>query len=394
MTIETKNLTTAAASAWGWPATLGERLEKAFGWRDLTESTLAAVADAGEETRVNRALVRAIGEHGLLRELFPPLDPADRRISAVTLCLLKESLGQRSTATEDALGLQGLGFNPIYRWGSEEQVDEWYEPVVSGDAVAAFAMTEPDAGSDVAALALEAHRDGGDYLLSGTKVWISNAPDADVYVVFARTGNGNARTSQTAFIVPGDAPGLTGEPLELIVSHPVGRLVFDNVRVPSSAVVGEVGQGWEIGMKTLEQFRISVGAFGLAVSQAALDATISFLKRREQFGAPLSTRQALAHRVAELTSQLTAARLLIYHTAERFDAGEPDGRLSAMAKLRATETAQEVVDACVQMHGACALEQGHLLGHLYREVRAPRIYEGASEVLREIAARSLFAAAP
>jgi acyl-CoA dehydrogenase len=382
----------STGAAWGWPPTLGERFHQALAWRDLTESTLAPVADAGEPTRVNRELVAALGDHGILRALFPEPDPDDRRISAVTLCLLKESLGQRSTATEDALGLQGLGFHPIYRWGSPDQVAEWYEPVVSGEAVAAFAMSEPEAGSDVAAMQLRATRDGDEWVLNGTKIWISNAPEADVYCVFARTSDGNAHTSLSAFIVRGDAPGLGGEPLELIMSHPVGRLDFDNVRVPDSAVIGAVGQGWEIGMRTLELFRISVGAFGLACSQAALDATIDFLRERTQFGAPLASQQALTHRIAELTSLLVASRLLIYHAAERYDEGRPDGRLSAMAKLRATETAQEVVDACVQMHGARALQTTHLLGHLYREVRAPRIYEGASEVLREIVARSLLRA--
>ena len=385
---------TKTTSSWGWPPTIGEKLDRAFRWRDLTESELAPIAAGGEPERVNRELVRALGDHGLLRELFPPLDPGDRRISAVTLCLLKESLGQRSTATEDALGLQGLGFHPIYRWGSPEQVEQWYEPVVSGASVAAFAMTEPEAGSDVAAIELKAEREGDEWSLSGTKIWISNAPDADVYTVFARTADGDAHTGLTAFVVPGDAPGLTGEPLDLIVSHPVGRLVFDGVRVPDSAVIGAVGQGWEIGMRTLELFRISVGAFGLGVSQAALDATIAFLRERRQFGAPLAAQQALTHRIAELTSLLVASRLLIYHTAERYDEGQPNARLSAMAKLRATETAQQVVDACVQLHGARALEQGHLLGHLYKEVRAPRIYEGTSEVLREITARSLLRAAP
>ena len=332
--------------------------------------------------------MRALGDHGVLAELFEDPANGDRTVSAARLCLAKESLGERSTAAEDALGLQGLGFYPIYRWGSTAQVETWYQPVVSGEAVSAFAMTEPDAGSDVAALQLRAERRDGGWSLSGSKIWISNAPDADVYTVFARTGE-HTRNGITAFVVPGDAQGLSGEALELIVSHPVGTLEFDDVRVPDDAVIGEVGAGWSVGLGTLDLFRMSVGAFGLGVGQAALLATLRHVAEREQFGRPLAGQQVIGHRLADLATRLVAARLLVYHAALSYDSGLPTTELAAMAKSLATETAQEVVDACLQLHGARGLEEGHLLAHLYREVRAPRIYEGTTEILRHVVARGL-----
>ena len=238
---------------------------------------------------------------------------------------------------------------------------------------------------------MRAERDGAGFRLSGTKVFISNAPDADVYVMFARTSADAGARGITAFIVPGDAPGLTGQALDLMSAHPIGRLQLDGVVVREGQVLGEVDGGFKLAMRTLDLFRPSVGANVIGMAAAALDAAISYAANRQAFGRPIKDFQAVSHQVAQVATALQAARALVYQAAEAYDRGDEHvGRQSAMAKLFATETAQQVVDVALQVHGAAALERGHLLEHLYREVRAPRIYEGTSEIQREIIARDLF----
>jgi acyl-CoA dehydrogenase len=350
-------------------------------------------ADSGPPGRVNRALLRTMGELGLLRGLFGgTADEAPRDAAALQLCLLRESIAQVNGEAETALALQGLGSYPILQSGSAELVSRWIPKVVSGEAVAAFALSEPNAGSDAAALELRADADGDGWRLTGEKIWISNAPDADIYTVFARTTQGVRARGVTAFAVPGDSPGLSGEPLDMLSPHPIGRLVFDGVRVERDAVLGEVDAGFVVAMRTLDLFRPSVGAFAVGMAQAALDATIEHVRERQVHGAPLASQQAVAHRVADMATQLEAARLLVYAAASAYDEGaEPasQARRSAMAKLYATEAAQQIVDGAVQLHGAVALRSGHLLEHLYRDVRSLRIYEGASEIQRSIIARDL-----
>ncbi len=356
----------------------------------LGHDVFAPLAAAGEPGRVNRPLVRALGEQGLLARVLPRAGDG----SAVELCLLREGLAHGSTEAETALALQGLGGHPILSFGAPEVADAWVPRLAAGEAVAAFALSEPDAGSDVASLALRAERDGDGFRLTGTKTWISNAPDADVYTVFARTTPGARARGITAFAVPGDSPGLSGEPLALVAPHPIGRLDFDGVPVPAGHVLGEVDRGFAVAMHTLDLFRPSVGAFAVGMAQAALDAAVAYAPERKAFGRTLAELQSVAHRLADVATRVQAGRLLVHRAAADYDAGvRPVARASAMAKLFATEAAQEAVDAAIQVHGARALERGHLLEHLYRDVRAPRIYEGASEVQREIIARHLFAAA-
>lgn len=359
--------------------------------RELAETVLRPLVEAGEPGRVNRPLVRAMGDAGLLARLFPGVREGrpTRQAGAVDLCLLRENLAQVSTEAETALALQGLGGYPILQSGGPDLVDRWIGPVAAGDAVAAFALTEPDAGSDAAALALTAEPDGTGWRLTGEKLWISNAPDADVYSVFARTGGPGAR-GVSAFAVPGDRAGLGGAPLDLLGGHAIGRLTFDGVRVEAAELLGELGRGFAVAMRTLDLFRPSVGAFAVGMAQAALDAALAHATSRRAFGGRLADLQAVAHTLAEMATRLEAARLLVYSAAEAYQAGASDlTRRAAMAKLFATETAQYVVDAAVQVHGARALERGHLLEHLYQQVRAPRVYEGASEVQRTIIARDL-----
>ena len=362
--------------------------------RELAREVLAPLVAAGRPGRVNRPLVRALGEHGLLARLLPAgTDPAGPSVSAMELCLLREALATESTEAETALALQGLGAHPIAAGGSPELRRRWLPEVVAGRAVAAFALSEPDAGSDAAAIALRAEPEGDGFRLTGTKAWISNAPEADVYTLFARTTPGARSRGITAFAVPGDAPGLRGEPLELLAPHAIGRLELDGVAAGPGQVIGLLDQGFGLAMATLDRFRPSVGAFAVGMAQAALDAAVAHAAGRQAFGRPIAEFQAVAHALAEAATRTTAARLLVYEAASRYDADRAApgvGGAAAMAKLYATETAQAVVDTAVQVLGARALERGHLLEHLYREVRAPRIYEGTSEIQRTIIARELF----
>jgi alkylation response protein AidB-like acyl-CoA dehydrogenase len=263
--------------------------------------------------------------------------------------------------------------------------------VARGEAVAAFALTEAEHGSDAAALELRAERDGDGWRLTGEKTYISNAPDADVYAVFARTTPEKGAKGVTAFAVEGETAGLSGEPIELVAPHPIGRLTFDGVLVPGDYVLGEVDSGFGVAMRTLDLFRPSVGAFAVGMAWAAVDAAVEHAAERRAFRKPIKEFQAVSHALAEMATRTEAARLLVYSAASAVDEGASDvTRRSAMAKLYATETAQWVVDRAIQIHGARALERGHLLERLYREVRAPRIYEGTSEIQREVIARELF----
>lgn len=364
--------------------------------RELARERLQPIAAQGVEGKVNRALVKELGDLGLLARLFPGLSGAglagdSRQAAALDLCLLREALATVSTEAETALALQGLGAYPILQAGTQEQLDRWLPAVAAGTAVAAFALSEASAGSDAGALTLRAEPDGDGWRLSGEKLWISNAPEADVYTVFARTTPGAGSRGVTGFVVPGDRLGVSGEHLDMLSPHPIGSVVLDGVRVEAGEVLGEVDKGFAVAMRTLDSFRPSVGAFAVGMAQAALDAALEHAASRQAFGAPLSSMQSVGHTLAEMAIRIEAARLLVYRAGAAYDAGRPGvSSTSAMAKLFATETAQWVVDAAVQIHGARGLQRGHLLEHLYREVRAPRIYEGASEVQRSIIARDLY----
>jgi acyl-CoA dehydrogenase len=358
----------------------------------LAAAKLAPIAAEGEPGRLNRPLARALAEHGLLARLFvrAPDGGWQPEVPAVSLCLIREGLARASTEAETAFAVQGLGSFPLLQAGRPELVEEWMPRLASGEAVAGFALTEPDAGSDVASLSLRAERVDGGFRLTGEKAYISNAPGADVYSTFARTGDAGAR-GLTAFAVPRESDGLSGEALRLVSPHPIGRLVFDGVFVPDAQVLGPVDGGFGVAMRTLDLFRPSVGAFAVGMARAALDAAVAHAARREAFGKRLKDFQAVSHQLAEVATRVQAARLLVHQAAAAYDAGvRPTAQAAAMAKLFATEAAQFAVDVAVQVHGARALEEGHLLEHLYREVRAPRIYEGASEIQREIIARQLF----
>lgn len=357
----------------------------------LAAQVFAPIAATGVRGEINRPLLAALGEHGLLPLVF------DSGLSAMRLCLVREGLARYCTEAETTLAVQGLGAYPILRAGQPQVVRAWLPRIAAGSVAAGFALTEPDAGSDAAALSLQAVAVDGGFRLTGEKVYISNAPDAEVYSVFARTTPGAGRRGITAVAVPRDSDGLHGSRITLVSPHPIGRLHFNGVFVPSSHVLGEVDGGWQVAMGTLDLFRPSVGAFAVGMAQAALDAAVDHATKRHAFGRPLREFQGVTHQLADVATRLQAARLLVHHAAAAHDAGTGTAAdaadvttAAAMAKLFATETAQHAVDVAIQVHGARALEYGHLLEHLYREVRAPRIYEGTSEIQREIIARSLF----
>lgn len=361
--------------------------------RVLCREQLIAIAHRGQPGRVNREVVKAMGDAGLIAHLFPSSIGGvhDDEVSAIDLCIIREALACEDAEVETALALQGLGSYPILQSGRAAVVERWMPGVCRGEVVPAFAMSEPDAGSDAAAMNLTATRVDGGYRLTGTKLWISNAPDADVYSVFARTTPGAGSKGVTAFCVAGDADGLSGEALEMISPHPIGRLDFDGVFVADDGVLGEVDGGFKVAMRTLDLFRPSVGAFAVGMAEAALELAIEWAGTREAFGGKLRDLQAIAHKLADMAVATQAARLMVHEAARTYDTRSPNVTMaSSMAKLFATETAQRVVDDAVQIHGARALQRGHRLEALYRDVRAPRIYEGATEVQRTIIARQLY----
>ena len=348
--------------------------------------SLVDIAAAGAPGRVNRPLVEAIAGHDLFETVL-----ADDNVRAMDLCAIRHGLARSCTEAETAFAIQGLGGVPILRSGAEALRHEWIPRLRRGEAVAAFALTEPEAGSDAAALSTTAVADGEGWRLSGEKLYISNAPDADIYTVFARTTEGAGAKGVSAFAVPGDSPGLRGEAVDLIAPHPVGRLVFDGVFVPYANVLGDIDGGFRVAMATLDLFRPSVGAFALGMAESALRIAVEHAQAREAFGKPIGSFQGVSHQLADVRLEIAAAEHLVYDAAAAYDLGEVDRLtgLAAMAKLAATEAAQHAVDVAIQVLGARGLVSGSKLAHLYAEVRAPRIYEGTSEIQRNIIAREL-----
>lgn len=355
-----------------------------LGWAESVGTRLAESVPVAEPTEVPRPLISALAGEGAL-------DHLGAGISALDLCLIRQGLARTNTHAETAFALQGLGSHPIAAAARPEVAERWIPGVVAGDVVPAFALTEPGAGSDAAGLALAAESDGDGWRLSGEKAWISNAPTADVYTVFARTTAGARSRGVSAFLVPGDSPGLSGSPITMVSPHPIGRLVFDGVAVPGEHLLGEVDGGFRVAMATLDLFRPSVGAFALGMAEAALRLATEHADGRHAFGRPIFEFQAVSHALADMATRITASRLLVYEAAAAYDRGDNESLtgLAAMAKLTATETAQAAVDGAIQILGARGLEADHPLARLYLEVRAPRIYEGTSEIQRDIIARQL-----
>jgi acyl-CoA dehydrogenase len=340
-----------------------------------------------------RDLVRQLAAGDWLTHTAPDPD-AMQPLDVRTLCLIRETLARHDGLADFAFAMQGLGAGPISLFGNVEQ-RSWLKRTRSGEAVAAFALTEPKSGSDVANIAMTARRDGGAYTLDGEKTWISNGGIADFYVVFARTGEAPSTKGLSAFLVPSGTAGLSvAERLETIAPHPLARLRFERVRVPASAMIGAPGDGFKIAMATLDIFRATVGAAALGFARRALDESIKRAKARELFGRPLAELQMVQAHIADMALDVDAAALLVYRAAWTKDNGTARiTREASMAKLFATDRAQCVIDKAVPLHGGDGVRRGHIVEQLYREIRALRIYEGASDVQKIVIARQALSGA-
>lgn len=333
-----------------------------------------------------RSLVSKLGAAGWLRPT------AGDRLDVRTLCLARETLARHQGLADFAFAMQGLGTGAISLFGSDTQ-KAWLDKTRSGQAIAAFALTEPDSGSDVANIRTEAVRDGDDYILNGEKTWISNGGIADFYTVIARTGEAPGAKGLSVFLVEADRPGLEiHERLETMSPHPLARLGFSELRLPAANRIGEPGQGFKIAMAVLDVFRSTVGAAALGFARRALDETAQRCKSRKLFGGHLGDLQMVQGHVADMALDVDAAALLVYRAAWTKDQGaERVSREAAMAKLYATDQAQSVIDKAVQLHGGEGVRKGHIVESLYREIRALRIYEGASDVQKVVIAKSILA---
>ena len=333
-----------------------------------------------------RALLSEYGRAGFLKLC---VGDAGHRPDVRSLSLCREIFARHHGLADFAFAMQGLGSGAISLFGTIEQKREWLPRVASGEAIAAFAMTEPECGSDAANIATSAMREGNEWVLVGEKAYISNGGIADFYVTFARTGEGEGARGLSAFLVPADAV-IVEERIEVIAPHPLARLKYDNVRLPADAIIGEPGEGFRIGMETLNLFRVTVGAAALGFARRALDEALSWAKARRLGNGTLADNAVTQERLADMALAIEASALLVYRAAWQQDNGGNDNRrAAAMAKLHATEAAFEVIDAAVQMHGGAGVTKGVKVEELYRDIRALRIYEGASEVQRQIIARDL-----
>jgi acyl-CoA dehydrogenase len=347
--------------------------------------------DHSDPDRACRQLVRLLGDAGWLR---PTGADQGERLDVRMLCLARETLARYDGLADFAFAMQGLGMGAISLFGSVEQC-RWLARSRAGRAIAGFALTEPGSGSDVAATATTAEKVGGEYLIEGEKTYISNGGLADVYVVFARTGEAPGARGLSAFLVPADAAGFSVvERIEVVAPHPLARLSLDRVRVPAGALIGAPGDGFRIAMSVLDVFRPSVGAAALGFARRAFDEALGRVRDRRLFGAPLAELQLVQGHLADMAVEIDATALLVYRAAWTKDQGAARvTREAAMAKLYATEAAQRVVDQAVQLFGGDGVRVGGITERLYREVRALRIYEGATDVQRVVIARAALAAA-
>ena len=337
-----------------------------------------------------RMLVRELGAAGFLKLCVAN---GDTRPDVRSLAIARETLAYHSPIADFAFAMQGLGSGAISLFGTIEQKREWLPKVASGEAIAAFAMTEPECGSDAANMQTSAMRDGNEWVIVGEKTYISNGGIADFYLTFARTGEGEGARGLSAFIVPAGLVTVA-ERIDVIAPHPLARLTYDNVRIPADAILGEGGEGFRIGMETLNLFRVTVGAAALGFARRALDEALSFANNRRLGTSTLADNAVTQARLADMALAIDASALLIYRAAWQQDvagsgASADNRRAAAMAKLHATEAAQAVIDSAVQMHGGAGVTRGIKVEELYRDIRALRIYEGASEVQRQIIARDL-----
>jgi acyl-CoA dehydrogenase len=352
--------------------------------------------DEGDVDALCRSLVARLGAAGWLKHAVPaPHGGLSPSLDVRSLCLLRETLAYRTGLADFAFAMQGLGSASIALFGPEALKQHYLSRVAAGTQIAAFALSEPEGGSDVASLQCAARRDGDHYVLDGRKTWISNGGIAHHYVVFARTGEAPGAKGLSAFVVDADNPGLRiSERIQVIAPHPLATLSFEKCRVPASQLLGKPGEGFKIAMATLDIFRATVGAAALGFARRALDEALAYAERREAFGKPIAEHQLIQAKLAEMALKVDAAALLVYRAAWTKDVlGQRVSRESAMAKLYATEAAQEVIDQAVQIFGGLGVVSGAVVERLYREIRALRIYEGTSEIQKLVIAAQARAAA-
>ena len=386
----------ADASFLGWPFFTPEHMARRETFRRFAAETALALIDHGDADGSCQRLVAALGEAGLLAHtVTAPHGGASERLDVRTLCLARETLAYHDGLADFAFAMQGLGTGPVTLMGTEAQKRRWLPDVARGRAIAAFALSEPEAGSDVAALATTATPDGPAHVrLDGAKTWISNGGIADRYVVFARTGDAPGAKGLSAFMVTADAPGLTiAERIETIAPHPLATLRFEACRVPVENRIGAPGDGFKVAMATLDVFRSTVGAAALGFARRAFDEALDHASQRKMLGGTLAQLQMTEAAIAEMAADVDASALMVYRAAWTKDQGAARiTREAALAKMTATEAAQRVVDCAVQLHGGLGVKTGSKVEALYRDVRALRIYEGATEVQKIVIARAELAA--
>jgi acyl-CoA dehydrogenase len=386
------------ASFLHWPFFAEHHRRFAAGLRDFAAAEVHGLVDHHDVDGSCRRLVSRLGQGGWLRAAVPEayggLHPT---LDVRTLCLARETLAYQDGLADFAFAMQGLGTGAITLAGSEELKARYLPAVARGEAIAAFALSEPEAGSDVAALAATAQPDGDGFVrIDGTKTWISNGGIADHYVVFVRTGEAPGARGLSAFLVDADTPGLTiADRIEVIAPHPLATLRFDGCRVPVSQRIGGPGEGFKVAMATLDVFRSTVGAAALGFARRALDEATGRAGSRQLFGGPMSQLQLVQAALGDMATEVDAAALLVYRAAWTKDQGAPRvTREAAMAKMFATEAAQTVIDRAVQLFGGLGVTRGVKVEELYREIRALRIYEGATEVQKIVIARELLKNVP
>lgn len=373
-----------------WPFFEPRHRELAGAIEDWARARVDFLTSADDEDDACRALVRELGDAGFLKHaVVAPHGGTGDRLDVRSLCIIRETLSRHHGLADFAFAMQGLGSGPICLSGSSDQQARFLPQVAAGEALAAFALTEPQAGSDAGAIALTAEASSDGFVLNGEKTWISNGGIAAQYVVFARTGEAPGARGLSALIVPADTPGLTiAERLDVIAPHPLARLKFENCEVPRENLIGEGGQGFKIAMSTLDVFRSTVGAAALGFARRAMDEAVDYAAARKIGNAAIADMQIPQAKIADMATSIDAAALLIYRAAWAKDQGaERVTREASMAKLFATESAQRVIDDAVQLHGGLGVKKGVKVEELYRDIRALRIYEGASEVQKLVIAR-------
>jgi acyl-CoA dehydrogenase len=364
--------------------------------RDWTEKNLFCRRDERQNVDIEaRELVQELGSAGFLTYTVPQAFGGTReKVQVRDLCIVREELARGSALADTMFAIQALGSYPITLFGTEEQKQLYLPSIAKGTAIAAFALTEPKAGSDIAALQTRTLRRGKTYSLMGTKSFISNAGIADSYVVFASTAPEKKGKGISAFVVDASTHGLiVKERTQVISPHPIGVIAFEECVIPEDSLLGNEGDGLKIALGTLDVLRCTVGAAALGFAQRAMEEAVDYSRKRRQFDRPLKEFQGIQFKLAEMATELEAARLLVYQAAWAHDAGAVDAKLkSSMAKLFATEAAQRIVDQALQIHGGMGVVVGSVVERLYRDVRALRIYEGTSEIQKIVIARELIEA--